>query len=80
MRQPRILSAVPPASGSARVAVAVRQEQQPALSALQLARTDRHRLIRAGEAIFRQQQALQAKLEAIDTELRAIAAYEAAIG
>ena len=60
------------------VEASVRQEQRAVFSVLQLAHADRDRLNRAREAIFRQQQELQAKVDAIDAELRAIAAYEAA--
>jgi len=77
-RKPRILRAVPPAPGLKKGAAAVLQEQQPALTPLQRARAERHRLNRVDETVYTQQQELQAKLEAIDTELRAIAAYEAA--
>lgn len=56
----------------------IRQEQQAAFSALQPARANRDRLEGAHAAIFKQQQELQSKLEAIDAELRAIAAYEEA--
>jgi hypothetical protein len=51
---------------------------QIAGSASQLVRTNRERLHRARAAIFKQQHELQAKLEAIDSELRAIDAYESA--
>jgi hypothetical protein len=46
------------------------------ISVLQLARMHRERLNNARTAIFKQQNELQAKLDAIDSELRAIAAYE----
>jgi hypothetical protein len=50
----------------------------PAVSGSQFAYTYRERLDRARVAIFRQQRELQAKLDLIDSEMRAIDAYDAA--
>lgn len=77
-RKPRILRATAPPPGTEIAGASIRRERQAAFSLLQLAQADRHRLSRAREAILRQQQELQARLEAIDAELRAIAACETA--
>jgi len=53
-------------------------EPQTAVSASQFAHTERERLNRTRAAIFKQQHELRAKLKAIDSEMRAIDAYEAA--
>jgi hypothetical protein len=53
-------------------------QKKPSISMSQLSHAHRVRLKNARAAIFKQQHELQAKLHAIDCELRAIAAYEAA--
>jgi len=70
VRKPRILSASP-VSTKSQTSVS----PQPDLSVVQF---DRERLRRARAAILRQQQELQTRLEGIEIELRAIAAYETA--
>ena len=80
VRKPRILSASPmPVTRMVTEAV-ISSEPQTKLTAsiLQLARAHREHLKGTRAAIFKQQDELQAKLEAIDSELRAINAYEAA--
>ena len=51
---------------------------RPAVSVSPSAHIQRERLNNARKAIFKQQHELQAKLDAIDSEMRAIDAYEAA--
>jgi len=76
VRKPRILRAsVPPLD---RMMVKVRNSSETAVSVSQFAHTERERLNRTRAAIFKQQHELQAKLEAIDSEMHAIDAYEAA--
>jgi hypothetical protein len=78
-RKPRILSVSTP-SIKRRIAEASmnsKLQTKPEISALQLARIHRERLNNARAAIFKQQNELQAKLDAIDSELRAIDIYEA---
>ena len=70
MRKPRILSASPV---STKFQASV--PPQPDLSVVQF---DRERLRRARAAILRQQQELHTRLEGIEIELHAIAAYETA--
>jgi hypothetical protein len=53
-------------------------EPEIAASVSQFAHTDREQLHRARATIFKQQRELQTKLDAIDSELRAIDAYEVA--
>jgi hypothetical protein len=79
-RKPRILSAsAPPASRvTAKAPISSEPSIRPAVSGSQLAHIHRERLNSARAAIFNQQHALQAKLDAIDREIRAIDAYEAA--
>jgi hypothetical protein len=79
-RKPRILSASTPLTGRSTAEASMSSEPPTKLgvSVLQLARLHRKRLDNARAAISRQQNELQAKLDAIDSELRAIDAYEAA--
>jgi hypothetical protein len=78
-RKPRILSASVPALDRETTKPPISSEPQIAVSVSQFARSDRElRLNCARAAIFKQQHELQAKLDAIDGELRAIDAYEAA--
>ena len=79
-RKPRILSASPSPVGRiiAEAAISSEPETKPAASVSQLAHAHRKRLKSARAAIFGQHDELQAKLNAIDSELRAIDAYEAA--
>jgi hypothetical protein len=77
-RKPRILSASVPSLGCNTAKTSISAEPQITVSAPQLAHTDRERLNRIRAAIFRQQHELQEKLGVIDSELRAIDAYEAA--
>ena len=78
IRKPRILRASVPPLDHETAKVQDSSEQQTAVSVLQLAHTERERLNRTRAAIFKQQHELQAKLEAIDSEMHAIDAYEAA--
>ena len=79
-RKPRILSASTPLISRtiAKASMSSKLQTKPEVSALQLAHAHRERLNNARTAIFKQQNELQAKLDAIDSELRAIDAYEAA--
>jgi hypothetical protein len=79
-RKPRILSASPLPVTPMVIEAAISSEPQtkPAASISQLARAHREHLKGTRAAIFKQQDKLQAKLDAIDSELRAIDAYEAA--
>ena len=79
-RKPRILSASPLPVTQTVIEAAISSEPQtkPTASILQLARAHREHLKSTRAAIFKQQEELQAKLDAIDSELRAINAYEAA--
>jgi hypothetical protein len=78
VRIPRILSASAPPLDHETVKVRNSSEPQTAVSVSQFAHTERERLNRTRAAIFKQQHELQAKLEAIDSEMHAIDAYEAA--
>jgi hypothetical protein len=78
VRKPRILSASAPPLNHETVKVRNSSEPQTAVSVSQFVRTERERLNRTRAAIFKQQHELQAKLEAIDSEMHAIDAYEAA--
>ncbi len=79
-RKPRILSASTPSAARPIAGTSVSSAPQPVvkISVLQLARMHRERLNNTRTAIFKQQNELQAKLDAIDSELRAIDAYEVA--
>jgi hypothetical protein len=79
-RKPRILSASAPSAGrvSAKAPISSEPSISSAVSGSQLAHVHRERLNSARAAIFNQQHELQAKLDAIESELRAIDAYEAA--
>jgi hypothetical protein len=77
-RKPRILSASVPPFNHETVKVRDSSEPQTAVSVSQFAHTERERLNRIRAAIFKRQHELQAKLEAIDSEMHAIDAYEAA--
>ena len=59
-------------------AISSEPQTKPTASISQLARAHREHLKGTRAAIFKQQEELQAKLDAIDSELRAISAYEAA--
>jgi hypothetical protein len=78
-RKPRILSASTPSISRAiaEASMSSKLQTKPEISALQLAHVHRERLNKACAAIFKQQHELQAKLDEIDSELRAIDAYEA---
>jgi hypothetical protein len=78
VRKPRILSAVPVSISSEAAASVVRQPPQPALSMVQFTDASRERLAHARKVLLSQQRELQARLETIDIELRAIDAYETA--
>ena len=80
VRKPRILSASPLPDTRMVTEAAISSEPQtkPAASIPQLIHAHREHLRGTRAAIFKQQDELQAKLEAIDSELRAIDAYEAA--
>jgi hypothetical protein len=78
VRKPRILRASVPPLNHETVKVRNSSELQTAVSVSQFAHTERERLNRIRAAIFKQQHELQAKLEAIDSEMHAIDAYEAA--
>jgi len=77
-RRPRILSVSVPSLGCNIVKTPINAEPQIAASVSQFVYTDRERLNRARATIFKQQHELQIKLDATDSELRAIDAYEAA--
>jgi len=79
-RKPRILSASTPSVVRPIADASVSSAPQPEvrISVLQLARMCRERLNNARTAIFKQQNELQEKLDMIDSELRAIDAYEVA--
>ena len=79
-RKPRILSAspLPITRTTAEASISSEPQPKPAVSVSQLAHAHRERLKGARVAIFEQQDELRAKLNAIDTELCAIEAYEAA--
>ena len=79
-RKPRVLSASAPPIGrvTAKAPTSSEPEIRPAVSVSQFAHIHRERLNSALAAIFKQQHALQAKLDAIDSEMRAIDTYEAA--
>src|SRR4051812_30739697 len=77
-RKPRILSASVPPIDHETVKVRDSSEPQTAVSVSQLAHTERERLSRIRVAIFKRQHELQAKLVAINSEMHAIDAYEAA--
>lgn len=79
-RKPKILSASTLSDARPIADTSVSSALQPVvkISVLQLARMHRERLNNARTTIFRQQNELQAKLDAIDSELRAIDAYEVA--
>jgi hypothetical protein len=79
-RKPRILSAspLPVTRMVTEAAISSKPQTRPAVSVSQLAHVHREHLKGARAAIFKQQNELQEKLDAIDSELRAIAAYEAA--
>ncbi len=80
VRKPRILSASPLPVTRIVTEAAIGSEIQtkPVISISQLAHAHREHLRGTRAAIFKQQDELQAKLDAIDSELRAIDAYEAA--
>ena len=78
VRKPRILRASVPPLDREMAKVRNISEPQTAVSASQFAHTERERLNRTRAAIFKQQHELRAKLKAIDSELHAIDAYEAA--
>jgi hypothetical protein len=80
-RKPRILSVAPPlpvTRTSAEAAISSNPQTKSAVSVLQFAHAHRKRLIDARSAIYKQQDKLQARLDVIDGELRAIDAYESA--
>jgi len=80
VRKPRILSAspLPVTRMVTEAAISSEPQTKPAASIPQLIHAHREHLRGTRAAIFKQQDELQAKLEAIDSELRAIDAYEAA--
>ena len=75
-RKPRILSASGPPLNHRSAEVLVSSGPQVGVPGSQ-AHTDRERLDQARAAILEKQHQLRANLDAIDTELRAIDAYEA---
>jgi hypothetical protein len=81
VRKPRILSASPPLPVSrmnGEAPISSERQVKPTVSISQLARAHRERLKGMRAAILKKQDALLAKLNAIDCELRGIDAYEAA--
>ena len=80
VRKPRILSAspLPVTRIVTEAAIGPELKTTPVISISQLAHAHREHLRGTRAAIFKQQDELQAKLDAIDSELRAINAYEAA--
>jgi hypothetical protein len=80
-RKPRVLSAYAPTVGPRNAeALASSEPQMRPASTSQFARIqqERERLIRCRALIFHQQHELQAKLDAINSEIRGIDAYEVA--
>src|SRR3954470_17784755 len=77
VRKPRILSASVPPLDCMTAKAPINFEPQTTVSVSQFAHTERERLNRTRVAIFKQQHELQAKLNAIDSEMHAIDAYEA---
>ena len=79
-RKPRILSASPSPVTRMVTGAAISSEPQtkPTVVVTQLVHAHREYLKGARATIFKPQDELQAKLDAIDSELRAIDAYEAA--
>jgi len=63
---------------SSKAPISSEPQSKPATSILQLAHAHRERLKGVRAAIFKQQDAIRAKLNAVDCELRAMDAYEAA--
>jgi len=80
VRKPRILSAspLPVTRMVTEAAIGSEPQTKPAASISQLIHAHCEHLRGTRAAIFKQQDELQAKLDAIDSELRAIDAYEAA--
>src|SRR3954454_24265711 len=78
VRKPRVLSASVPSLDRKTTKAPISSDPQTAVSVSQLVHTERERLNRARAMIFKQQHELQAKLDAIDSEMYAIDAYEAA--
>ena len=79
VRKPRILSASPsPVTPMViEAAISSKPQTKPAVSISQLARAHREHLKGTRAAIFKLRDELQAKLHAIDSELRAIGRQEA---
>ena len=80
VRKPRILSAspLPVTRSTAEAPISSKPQPKPPVSVSQMAHAHRELLKGARAAIFKQQDELQERLNAIDTELGAIYAYEAA--
>jgi hypothetical protein len=80
VRKPRILSAspLPITRTTAEAPISSKPQPKPSVSVSQMAHAHRERLKRARAAIFKQQGELQARQNAIESELRALDAYEAA--
>jgi hypothetical protein len=80
LRKPRILSAspLPVTRTTAEAPIKPTPQPKPPVSVSQMAHAHRERLKRARAAIFKQQGELQERQNAIDSELRALDAYEAA--
>jgi hypothetical protein len=80
VRKPRILSAspLPVTRMTAEAPIISKPQPKPPVSASQMAHAHRERLKRARAAIFKQRGEPQARKNTIDSELRAIDAYEAA--
>ena len=79
-RKPRILSASASRAShvTTKVPIIAEPQTRAAVSVSSSAHIQRERLNSARAAIFEQQHELQAKLDTIDSEMRAIDAYEAA--
>jgi hypothetical protein len=78
VRKPRVLSASVPSLDRKTTKAPISSEPQSAVSVSQFVHTERERLNHARAMILKQQHELQAKLDAIDSEMHAIDAYEAA--
>ena len=80
VRKPRILSAspLPVTRTTAEAPINSKPQPKPPVSVSQMAHAHREGLKRARAAIFKQQGELKARQNAIDSELRALDAYEAA--
>jgi len=78
VRKPRVLSASVPSLDRKTTESRINSKPETAVSVSQFVHTERERLNHARAMLFKQQHELQDKLDAIDSEMHAIDAYEAA--